>query len=365
MPRDRVFTVRVAALTRYDSLAASTRQRVLQYLPALAAAGIEVDYHPLLGQEYLASLVTGRGYSRAAVASAYLRRLALLMRARRYDALWVYAELFPYLPGEFEALALRSGRPVIYDFDDAFFLQYGTHPRPLVGRALTHKFERLLAGAAACCCGNAFLEEYAARFNDATVILPTVVDATRYVPMPRPLGGPAVIGWIGSPSTWRYLRDMAPLFDSVCREAPAEVAVVGAGDAAPEDVGGLSSFRFTRWTEEKEIAAVQAMDIGVMPLPDEQWARGKSGYKLIQYMACGLPVVASPVGVNCEIVRHGVNGFLASTADEWRDALSRLIASPELRRTMGTAGRRDVETRYSLAATAPRLVEVFRSLPAR
>jgi glycosyltransferase involved in cell wall biosynthesis len=136
--------------------------------------------------------------------------------------------------------------------------------------------------------------------------------------------------------------------------------VVGAGAAAEKD--RFKGLELVDWSEEREIAEVQQMDIGVMPLPDEPWARGKCGYKLIQYMACGLPVVASPVGVNGEIVSEGASGYLAADLVQWEQALSRLAGDPGLRRAMGETGRRKIVADYSLAAHAPRLAGALKAL---
>lgn len=351
--------MRVVAFTKYGALAASTRQRLLQYLPALREAGIDVQWHPLLGDDYVQGLTQGARPSRLGIAKGYAERMVQLIRARGVDALWIYAELFPYLPAAFERLAFAGGVPVIYDFDDAFFHQYDAAERPLVRRALSGKLKPLLRGAAACACGNAYLHEYADRLCATTVILPTVVDTDAY--LPAAYGEePISIGWIGTPSTWRYLRPMLPMLADFARERGVRVRVVGAGGAAEAD--RFDGLDLIDWQERTEIAEVQRMGIGIMPLPDEPWAKGKSGYKLIQYMACGLPVVASPVGVNAEIVADGKTGFLARTPTEWRDALARLLEDPALRRRMGERGRARVEARYSLKECAPRMVELFRAV---
>jgi glycosyltransferase involved in cell wall biosynthesis len=361
--------MRVAAFTRYGRQAASTRQRLLQYIPALREAGIEVESQALLSDDYVRSLAT-RGllsplaFSPLGVARGYYERLRSLLFGTRVDLIWVYAELFPYLPAQFEKLALKKGCPVVYDFDDAFFHGYDASPNPLVRKLLGRKLEPLLRGAAACTCGNAYLRDYAARFCERSIILPTVVDTGLYTPRAAPpdASKPIVVGWIGSPSTWPYLRPILPVLAELARNRKIEVRVVGAGaQARGESFTGLE---LVEWNEEAEIAEVQRMDIGIMPVPDDIWARGKSGYKLIQYMACGLPVVASPVGVNRSIVEHGLNGFLADKEEEWRSALIRLIDDGELRRRFGQTGRARAVGHYSLETHAPRLVELLKSVTA-
>jgi glycosyltransferase involved in cell wall biosynthesis len=352
--------MRVAAFTKYDREAASTRQRVLQYLPHLQRAGIDVEVHPLLDADYVRSLASGTAPSKAAIAEAYARRFAQLLRQKEADLIWVYAELFPWLPAMVERLAFRSGKPVIYDFDDAFFHPYDDHPNRAVRGLLSGKLVPLIEGATAVCAGNAYLGDYAARFNSSVAILPTVVDIDDYRPASGLADRPLTIGWIGSPSTWGFVRPLLPLLAEMCRTRGVLFSAVGAGSAA--EVDRFDGLTFTPWSEAGEIAAVQAMDIGIMPLPDEPWARGKSGYKLVQYMACGLPVVASPVGVNSSIIDEGATGFLARDPAEWRTALGRLIDDEDLRRSMGAKGRARAVEAYSLQAHAPRLVEIMRKV---
>ena len=355
--------MRVAAFAKYDREAASTRQRMLQYLPSLERAGIQVEVHPLLDDDYVRALASGKPASKAAIARAYARRFAQLRRTIDADLIWVYAELFPWLPAAFERLAFRSGKPILYDYDDAFFQPYDDHRNALVRGLLGGKLEPLIAGAAGVCAGNAYLCDHAARLNPNAIILPTVVDTDQYRPTIARADRPLTIGWIGSPSTWAYIRPYLPLLAELCRTRNIRFSAVGAGAAAHSD--HFDGLTFAPWSEASEIAAVQAMDIGIMPLPDEPWARGKSGYKLVQYMACGLPLVASPVGVNSTIVEDKISGFLATDIAAWRTALDRLIADPALRAAMGWAGRARAVENYSLASQAPRLIEAMRSAAAR
>lgn len=350
--------MRVLAFTKYGAEAASTRQRLLQYLPALHEAGIAVEWHPLLDDKYVRGLTQGRKASKLVVARRYAERIVQIVGARGADALWVYAELFPYLPGAFERLAFAGRIPVIYDFDDAFFHQYDYAQSSLVRRSLSGKLEPLLRGAAICACGNSYLQEYADRFCKSTVILPTVVDTNAYVPAAQDRDGPLTIGWIGTPSTWRYVQPILPILAELAVQRGLRVKVVGAGASA--EANRFDGLDLVDWSKETEIAQVQSMDIGIMPLPDEAWARGKSGYKLIQYMACGLPVVASPVGVNVDIVVPGKTGILARTDAEWLQALVDLLDDASLRRRIGEGGRQRARSLYSLEHCAPKMVELFK-----
>lgn len=212
-----------------------------------------------------------------------------------------------------------------------------------------------MRSAALAICGNAYLQSYAAQHCRSTIVIPTVVDTTIYVPRDAPPGRPAV-GWIGSPSTWAYVAPYLPRLLPLLAETGTRFIAVGAGPAA-ENIPGIEA---REWSEASEIADIQDMSIGIMPLPDAPWARGKCGYKLIQYMACGLPTVASPVGVNAEIVTDGVTGLLPRTEDEWLASLRHLLGDPDSRALMGAAGRKRAVAHYSLASQAPRLLACLR-----
>jgi len=352
--------MRILALMKYGTLSASTRQRLVQFMPFLRSHGIEVTLDPLLDNLYLEAMFKGEAARPGAVAAAYLRRLWRLLRRRDFDLIWVHSELFPYLPGAFERLAGLAGKPVICDFDDAIFHQYDRHPRALTRRLLGSKLTPLLRRAAACVCGNAYIKARVELDCPRSVIIPTVVDTDIYLPRaaPRAAAAPLVVGWIGSPSTWRYVEPLLPVLLPALARHGAMLTVIGAGPAAR----GIPGVIAQDWEESREVADLQAMDVGIMPLPDAEWARGKCGYKLIQYMGCGLPVIASPVGVNREIVEDGVNGFLAHEPADWSRALDRLLSDPDLRLAMGARGRSRVETHYSLASQQPVLLALIQSV---
>jgi glycosyltransferase involved in cell wall biosynthesis len=346
--------ISILALTKYGRRAASTRQRLLQYEPFLKDHGISLKVSPLLDDAYLAGLADGSRASPMAIAGNYLERFRMLRGAGSYDLIWVQYELFPYLPGLFERLAPLRNKPIVYDLDDAIFHWYDDHSRRLVRTLLANKLAPLIRRASVCFCGNRYLLDYASRYCPNSIIVPTVVDTDQYMPR-RDAGDPdaPVVGWIGSPVTWHFVEPVLPVIQSVVEKHGARLRAVGAGHAAR----GIEGLEAVEWTEESEIAEVQQMDIGIMPLKKDLFARGKCGYKLIQYMACGLPVVASPVGVNSEIVTHGVNGFLAETREEWAAALDRLLTDRALRLSLGQQGRERVVERYSLRSQQGRVFE--------
>ena len=215
-----------------------------------------------------------------------------------------------------------------------------------------------MATSALVMTGNNYLADYAQRFEGSKIeTVPTVVDLNQYGVDPKVRDVNSLyVGWIGTPETWQaFAKPIHNVLDPLLAEQGALFRAVGAG-MQPETSGTLE---ILPWTEDTEVSLIQSMDIGVMPLPDTAWARGKCGYKIIQYMACGLPIVASPVGVNSDIVEHGVNGFLAETDEEWRSAIETLLADADLRRRMGTAGRKKVEEHYSLQVWGPRVAQML------
>lgn len=353
----------VLFLTKYARNGASSRYRTFQYLPLLEQAGIRCEVRPLFDEAYLVHRYTsGRGQIRD-ILRAFLRRLAALVTARRFDLVVIEYELLPYFPALLERLLRWVGVPYVVDYDDALFHQYDRHKNGWVRRLLGDKIAHVMSGAHLVTAGNAYLADYARRAGAKRVeIIPTVIDLERYprAAATQPPNSIFTIGWIGSPATAKYLQAIAPALAAVCADGMGRVRLIGSG---PVDLPGVP-VEVLQWDETTEVNTMQQFDVGIMPLPDEPWERGKCGFKLIQYMACSLPVVASPVGVNCEIVEPGVNGFLARTTEEWAQALGTLLDDAGLRQRMGQAGRLKVEEGYSLQVTGPRLAELIKSVVA-
>jgi glycosyltransferase involved in cell wall biosynthesis len=356
--------VKIFFFTKYTRAGASSRYRSYQYFPALEAAGLRVTVLPLFDDAYLAHKYA-RGHARVVdVLLAFARRLWGVFTVPRCSVVVIEYELLPWVPALLERWLAWRGCRMVVDYDDAIFHQYDSHSNLWVRRLLRKKIATVMRLAYTVVAGNAYLADYARRVGARWVeVIPTVIDLARYAASgttDAPSSSAAVftIGWIGSPSTTRYLKNIALALAEACRNGQARVRLIGSGQI---ELPGVP-VEVVQWREGTEVDEIRGLDVGIMPLKDEPWARGKCGFKLIQYMACGLPVVASPIGANCEIVATGNNGYLASTTNEWVSALENLRANVELRRRMGEAGRRRVEERYCLEVTAPRWTALLQSV---
>lgn len=349
---------------RYSSTHASTRVRFLQFLPALRAAGFDVRLFTIIKD----SAVRG---NRPAAGIIWLRLISFFRVLRHLSSipsdslLHVHIEVFPWVPYLIEHGLLRLSGVKNYsiELDDAWFHQYELHRSSVVRFCLGSKIDRLMKGATVVIAGNQYIAARAiAAGACAVTIVPTVVDADRYVRgrsrskgEPPGAAKPLLIGWIGSPATTKFLVEKGAVIENLHNSGLANFVAIGADAEQLKDL----PIRVVAWNESDEARALHGFDIGIMPLTDSAFERGKCGYKLIQYMACGLPVVASPVGVNSEIVLDRESGFLASDDSEWITRLSQLCTNADWREKFGAVGLQRMIDNYSVAAVAPQLVAVF------
>lgn len=315
---------------------ASTRFRILQYLPYLEQSGWDCSVKPL---------------SRSA-----RNWPALLGQLRKADVVVIQKKLFaaPEL-----CLIRRVARRLIYDFDDAVMVKEGDRRPGLHPRTL-RRFIRTLRRVDQVVAGNGFLAEQACRHHDHVAVVPTPVDIEHYLPaVDPPVREEVVIGWIGSRGTLKYLKEIAPAFERLARICPqVRLKIVADDFFTLEQMPVIKK----SWCQADEVADLQSFDIGVMPLVDDLWTRGKCGFKLLQCMATGLPVVCSPVGTNTEIVTDGKEGFWADNEDAWVERLQTLTEDAGLRRQMGDQARLTVAQHYSLQVCAPRIEMLLRQV---
>jgi len=320
----------------------SSRFRVRQYIPELEKYGIRVFDLQTSAGRYPPSNKTLRSWWGG---KNLLQHLLKVPRTYRYDLTIVQREFMSTV------LTLESftHAPRVFDLDDAIFFYRGGH----AARRLAEMSEVVI-------CGNRYIAEWIERWNRSIEIVPTAVDTDRYRPGDAVRHSSSlVVGWIGTSSNLDYLYAIEPVLASVCRLFPkVRLRVVCDFPPVFQTLGG-NQVEFIRWSEEVEIAAIQGMDIGIMPLPDTAWTRGKCSYKMLQYIACGLPVVVSPVGMNREVLAQSDVGIPALSPDEWVEALCSLLTDVKSRRQLGTNGRLLAEKSYSRAVIAPRLAQVF------
>jgi glycosyltransferase involved in cell wall biosynthesis len=341
------------------------RFRMEQWAPRLAADGIDVEFSsfetPALRQVlYSSGNVSGK---LAGTFRGFRTRVVDVGRASRYDLVYIFREAALLGPAVIERALAARHIPCVFDFDDAVFERYVS---PSNGYLSYLKFpgktRTVCRLARQVMAGNPYLASWAAQFADHVTVIPTTIDTDVYVPAGRPpSAGPLTIGWSGSYSTVQHLMVTAGPLAALATRRPFRLLVIG---APGHRVAGVETNAMA-WRAETEVADLRQIDIGIMPLPDDRWSRGKCGLKALQYMALGIPTVCSPVGVNTEIVQHGENGLLADGPDEWVTTLGGLIDSASQRAALGAAGRRTVKQRYSTAVVVPRVVDVLREAAGR
>lgn len=332
---------------------AGCRFRIHQYIPYLSKRGFKCTVSPFLFKAFFRiAYRKGMFLQKAAFfIISCLRRIFDLLRAFRYDAVIIYREAFPFGPALFESILHLFGKPIIFDFDDAIFLPDASDVnRMLLRFRLNHNPDKTIRMSRLSIAGNSYLREYALKYNKNAVVIPTVIDTEKFTPSSVKMSKKIVVGWIGTISTQKYLFSLNGVFRELSRKYPdLEIRVIGAQPGFMD----TNNIVYKNWSLGDEIKDIQEFTIGIMPLPDNEWAKGKCGFKIIQYMACAVPAVASGIGNNNEIIRDGVNGFLVNSQEEWIRAVSSLVESEELRCRIGLAGRSFVEDNYSLKRYAP------------
>jgi len=325
--------MKVLFLIQGYSVAAS-RYRVLQYIPYLESCGVE------------------------AVVSLYPRTLKeniqIFGALFQYDVVFLQRKRFnqPRL-----GLLRRRAKRIIYDFDDAVMYRNSSSKDP-VSKSRRRRFVQMIQASDFVIAGNEFLRGEVLPFHSNVEVLPTVIDQDRYRPKDYPANQEKVtLGWIGDHGSIHYLEEMRPVFERIGQRHPhAQLKIVCDIFFECKQIPVVKK----EWRFEEEVADLQSFDVGLMPLVEDPWSWGKCGLKIIQYQGVGLPVVCTPVGINRDLVEDGVNGFYASTPEEWEERLSSLIENGPLRETMGREGRKKVLENYTLQACGPRLLSILK-----
>ena len=337
------------------------RFRIEQWEPLLRQRGVEITYAPfenelLHGLLYKAGNMGGK---LAQVSRGFARRLSLINSVKQFDAVYIFREAALLGPAVFERMIKRRRVPIVFDFDDAVFVSYRSPSNGYLSYLkFAAKTKTICRLASHVIVGNSYLADYARQFNPHVTIVPTTIDTEKYsVRHSNPSDIP-VIGWTGSFSTVQHLDTLRGALQKLAEREKFRLRVIGTPEYRLEGV----PVEAIPWRSESELDDLRPIDLGVMPLPNDAWSKGKCGLKALQFMALGIPTICSPVGVNTEIIQDGENGFIADTEQEWVDKMGRLLRSVELRNQLGLAGRATVDQKYSAIAQAPRVYEVLESI---
>lgn len=345
-----------------QNLVASQRFRFEQYRDLLEKNGFDISTEPFFDEKaYYAFYQSGNLLSKIySVVVSYFKRLLLLFHLRPFEFIFIHREATPLGPPIIEyVIAKVLKKKIIYDFDDAIWLTDKTNESLLTtALAWRAKVRSICRWSHRISCGNAYLAAYALRHNTNIFINPTTIDPQIHVPLSRDERSTetVTVGWTGSRSTLKYLEDIVPALQALERRYPQLRFIV---IAEQRPLLPLRQLTFVPWRAQTEIADLATIDIGLMPLPDDPWTRGKCGFKALQYMAMGIPAVVSPVGVNREIVEHGVNGYCCTSFAEWFDFIVDLITHPLKRKEMGIRGREKLLEAYSTSANTANFLSLF------
>jgi glycosyltransferase involved in cell wall biosynthesis len=357
--------MRVLGLATYPVEAAATRFRMIQFIEPLAREGIELSVYPFLDSRLHTSLYKRSQWPRttAGLALATVRRVRELFRARKADVLFVQREAMMFGPPIVEWLAINLDHcPMVLDLDDATYVSYRSPTYGRLGSMLKWfgKTNDLIRWSRVVICGNRKIASYVEGKGKAAVVIPTVVDIAHFRPLDKERSDDVpVIGWVGTHSTYPYVKAIFPALEHLARQHRFVLRLVGTG----EDIITIPGVEIDNrpWELDREIADFQSLDIGIYPIVEDSWSVGKSCFKAIQYMAVGVPFVLSPVGVCQDIAETNETHFAARTEDEWYTHLSRLLSDQSLRRRMGESGRRYAVQHYSTEVYVSKLAAALRS----
>ncbi|MDR0941645.1 MAG: glycosyltransferase family 4 protein [Bacteroidales bacterium] len=341
------------------------RFRCEHFIPILQHEGYETRYAYLLSKwDDTYFYKKGAYFFKLLVfIKAFFRRMYHVCIAKQYNVIFIYREAFMIGTTLFERLLKRTGVPIIYDFDDSIWLNDTSEGNQnLAWLKKTSKTDTIISLANVVIVGNEFLAQHARQFNSNVFVIPTTIDTNYHKPNPafQQKEHTICIGWTGSETTVKHFMLLENVLLKIKQKYGEQITFKLISNNLYEN--NALGVKTTFWNAQDEIAQLSHIDIGIMPLPNDEWSKGKCGFKGLQYMAMEIPCIMSAVGVNTEIIEHGVNGFLAHNDEEWEYYLTLLIKNGELRKVIGKRGRKTVEERYSIDSQKEKYVRIFNEL---
>ncbi len=351
--------MRILFWVPYPTEGASNRYRVEQYFTFLKKEGIEYTIHAFWAKPAFEVLYKEEYFLKKIYFFVFgtLCRFLDILQIYKYDIVFIHRESYPIFGAFFESILAMLKKPVIFDFDDSIFLTSTSQSNNFIEKFKTpQKVIDIIKSSEHIIAGNAYLANFALKYNPFVSVIPTCIDMEKYHQDLKKPKETVTIGWVGSITTIDFLKPIKNIFIQLSRKYKnINFKIVGGELSFPE----LSNIISKPWALSEEADDLKSFDIGIMPMPDNEWTKGKCGFKAILYMSAGIPCVCSMVGVNTEIIKDGINGFLANNEEEWIDKLSLLIENPGLRQQIGLSGRKTVEERYSLKVNTPKFLEII------
>ena len=349
MTEKKEISVCALMLDPYD-VSPGQRFRIEQWEPYLNLDGITTDYFSFT-DDNLRSVIYQEGKVASKIAEltkATLRRINHVLKASKYDAVFLYRAANMIGPAFLEKYMRMRGYPIIFDFDDAIFMtDVSKANKRFAWAKFSGKTADICRLSTSITVGNSYLAEYARQYNDNVYVVPTSIDTNRYQPTAKSerQDGRVVIGWTGSSTSQYHLEAFEPVLAELLKKrSDVEIRVVSNREPSFETI----PYVWRAWSAETEVDEISQIDIGIMPTPDDEWSRGKCALKALQYMSLGIPAICTDMGANRDVVKHGENGFLAKTTEQWLNCFETLIDDRVLRSKLGAAARQTVLEDYSM-----------------
>lgn len=350
---------KVLFLPKYSQMGPSSRYRIYSYLPYYNAAGINYRISPLFGDWYLEAIWKHK--SKLLVLHkliwTYLRRIKKSLTVDSNTIVYIGAELLPFFPPVMEFFLYKRDIKYIIEFDDAVFHTYDNSKCWLIRKFLGNKFPHVIRKASVVICGCQYLADYASQWNNNVVIIPTSIDANKYI-INKEEGNIPIVGWIGSSSTSQNIRIVIDAIQHVQKKCKFELVLVGF-DRRYEYLLNGCLYKILDWTSDEEVRILNSFSIGIMPLVDTPFSRGKCAFKLVQYMSLGIPTISTPLQSNLDIDK-GCGNLFASTTKEWEEALLKLLKDDDLRKAIGNKNRDVAIENYTFQNNAPKYIEILK-----
>ena len=353
--------MKILFLTKYTSLGASSRYCYYNYFPIFREQGVTCTISPFFDDEYVASINQNKPIGVFKIFGYYWCRIKVLLGLQKceFDLIVIEYELFPYFPSYFERIIKYLGIKYIVGYDDAIFHNYDLSQNLLVKLLLKNKIKSVIKNAKGVITGSPYLTNYVQRFNNTVWEIPTSIDERKYVEStPIKSDNKFVIGWVGSNSTSKYILEIIPVLRKFSQNYPCEIRLIGFNKDLRKYLEGIP-IKFVDWEEKTEIEEISKISVGIMPLLNDQWSRGKCGFKLIQYMGCAKPTISTPLEANVKINRNGSN-LHADNKEEWYNALEEIYLNQERFQKVGRENKLIVSDCYSIQANYQKYLDLFR-----